>query len=423
MADRYRHQPDPRRAVRAPDTRIDLGFEYPARPTAAADRGVPSRRVRRARSTASTRPSSAIRRRQPAAASTPMSRPRASSIASATAAPASRRSTATMTNSIRTSSPPVRATDGRDGGASRPIATRTDPQNLFIPERPRCDVATAGIDHTLLLGVDFGRPGQPQPADQRLLRRAADDQRDQRTAGVGDESTADHLPRTGRRQSRGRSRRRRDRRSMSRTRSGSATMSRSSPACARLVRARRRQPARGRRRSSARTTSWSPRLGLVVKPTPTCRSTPASRSFLPQSGDQFSSLDVDARRRSSPSGSTISRSAPNGSAMPGCSTTLAVYQLDRTNTRATDPVPAADRPHRRAAQPRASSSGSAQHHRPLADLRPAMRCRKREDPRDHRGRARTAATCRWCPTTGFAVEPLRLHAADRAGLGVYHQSK
>jgi hypothetical protein len=41
-----------------------------------------------------------------------------------------------------------------------------------------------------------------------------------------------------------------------------------------------------------------------------------SRSYLPQSGDQFSGLDLTAKR-SSPSGSTIMRSAPSGSRSKG----------------------------------------------------------------------------------------------------------
>ncbi|MEA2999282.1 MAG: catecholate siderophore receptor [Sphingomonadales bacterium] len=83
---------------------------------------------------------------------------------------------------------------------------------------------------------------------------------------------------------------------------------------------------------------WSPRLGLVVKPTgATSLYASWSRSFLPQSGDQFGSLDR-----------TLAALEPERfenvelgfkfDVRPGLNLTAAIYRLDRTNTRAPDPA-------------------------------------------------------------------------------------
>jgi catecholate siderophore receptor len=83
---------------------------------------------------------------------------------------------------------------------------------------------------------------------------------------------------------------------------------------------------------------WSPRLGLILKPRDNLSIyTSYSRSYLPQSGDQFSGLN-----------STTSELKPERfdnyefgakwEPVDGLLATAAVYQLDRTNTRAVDPI-------------------------------------------------------------------------------------
>jgi catecholate siderophore receptor len=85
-------------------------------------------------------------------------------------------------------------------------------------------------------------------------------------------------------------------------------------------------------------TLWSPRLGLIVKPTVALSLYASwSRSFLPQSGDQFGSLDA-----------TLAALEPERfenvelgfkfEVRPGLKLSAALYRLDRTNTRATDPA-------------------------------------------------------------------------------------
>src|SRR5687767_9990168 len=83
---------------------------------------------------------------------------------------------------------------------------------------------------------------------------------------------------------------------------------------------------------------FSPRVGIVVKPA-TLLSVYASYSlsFLPGSGDQFSSLTAitDALR---PERFTSYEAGAKWDAMDRLALTAAVYRLDRTNTRATDPL-------------------------------------------------------------------------------------
>ena len=84
--------------------------------------------------------------------------------------------------------------------------------------------------------------------------------------------------------------------------------------------------------------TWSPRVGLVVKPMPSVSLYASwSKSFLPQSGDQFSSLTP-----------TLAALAPEKfrnrevglkwAPTSAIDVTLAGYVLDRSNTRAVDPV-------------------------------------------------------------------------------------
>jgi catecholate siderophore receptor len=83
---------------------------------------------------------------------------------------------------------------------------------------------------------------------------------------------------------------------------------------------------------------FSPRLGLVFKPVPSM-SLYASygRSFLPSAGDQFASLDVTAAALKPERFDNFEIGA-KWEPVSGLLTTIALYQLDRTNTRAIDPA-------------------------------------------------------------------------------------
>ena len=83
---------------------------------------------------------------------------------------------------------------------------------------------------------------------------------------------------------------------------------------------------------------WSPRVGLVLKPVETLSIYGSwSKSFLPQSGDQFSSLTATTASLA-PEKFTNREIGLKWAARPGLDVTLAAYILDRTNTRATDPA-------------------------------------------------------------------------------------
>jgi catecholate siderophore receptor len=83
---------------------------------------------------------------------------------------------------------------------------------------------------------------------------------------------------------------------------------------------------------------WSPRLGLIAKPSDRLSLyTSYSRSYLPQSGDQFSSLtDVTAGLK--PERFDNYEIGAKWEVLKGLLATVAVYRLDRSNTRATDPL-------------------------------------------------------------------------------------
>ena len=82
---------------------------------------------------------------------------------------------------------------------------------------------------------------------------------------------------------------------------------------------------------------WSPRLGVVAKPVRDLSLYASfSRSFLPQSGDQFSSLDLTLAALK-PERFTNLEIGAKWQALPQLDLTLAAYRLDRTNTRETDP--------------------------------------------------------------------------------------
>jgi len=92
--------------------------------------------------------------------------------------------------------------------------------------------------------------------------------------------------------------------------------------------------------SFARTDSlWSPRLGLVLKPVePISFYASYSRSFLPQSGDQFLTLDLTAAALE-PEKFDNYEVGMKWDIRPTLNFTAALYQLDRTNTRAPGTTP------------------------------------------------------------------------------------
>ncbi|HEV2079479.1 MAG TPA: TonB-dependent siderophore receptor [Allosphingosinicella sp.] len=83
----------------------------------------------------------------------------------------------------------------------------------------------------------------------------------------------------------------------------------------------------------------SPRIGLIAKPMPNL-SLYASygRSYLPQSGDQFNSLDLTSEALKPEKFDNYELGA-KWEPLQGLLATAAIYQLDRTNTRASGPNP------------------------------------------------------------------------------------
>lgn len=82
----------------------------------------------------------------------------------------------------------------------------------------------------------------------------------------------------------------------------------------------------------------SPRLGLIVKPRPNLSLYASySRSYLPQSGDQFSGLDVTSEALKPERFDNYELGA-KWEPVEGLLATAAIYQLDRSNTRASDPL-------------------------------------------------------------------------------------
>jgi catecholate siderophore receptor len=79
---------------------------------------------------------------------------------------------------------------------------------------------------------------------------------------------------------------------------------------------------------------WSPRMGLVVKPAPNASLYASfSRSYLPQSGDQFLALDASLAALD-PERFDNYEFGAKWDVVAGLNLTAAIYQLDRTNTRA-----------------------------------------------------------------------------------------
>ena len=89
----------------------------------------------------------------------------------------------------------------------------------------------------------------------------------------------------------------------------------------------------GRRKDS----KWSPRAGLILKPNETLSLyTSYSTSFLPQSGDQFTVLDATTDDLRPEKFENI-EAGIKWAIKPDLFATAAVFQLDRSNTRAVDP--------------------------------------------------------------------------------------
>jgi len=89
---------------------------------------------------------------------------------------------------------------------------------------------------------------------------------------------------------------------------------------------------------SRRDNLWSPRLGVILKPVDNLSIYGSvSRSYLPQSGDQFSGL-TDVTDGLKPERFDNYEVGAKWEPIEGLLATAAIYQLDRTNTRATDPA-------------------------------------------------------------------------------------
>ena len=83
---------------------------------------------------------------------------------------------------------------------------------------------------------------------------------------------------------------------------------------------------------------WSPRVGLVIKPVEAASVYISySKSFLPQSGDQFVNLDLTSAALKPEKFDNYEIGA-KWEIKPGLTLTTAVYRLDRSNTRTAGPV-------------------------------------------------------------------------------------
>jgi catecholate siderophore receptor len=168
---------------------------------------------------------------------------------------------------------------------------------------------------------------------------------------------------------------------------------------------------------------WSPRLGLVLKPSGAMSVYASySRSFLPQSGDQFSSLDLTLAALE-PEKFVNYELGFKWDVRPALSLTAAVYRLDRNNTRATDP-----------ADPGRTILTGAQRSKGLeiglaGEIRPNWRVSAGYALQDAEIKRTTAAA-----PAGRKVALVPRHQASfwtrydfsarfGAGIGIYHQSK
>jgi catecholate siderophore receptor len=91
------------------------------------------------------------------------------------------------------------------------------------------------------------------------------------------------------------------------------------------------------RQFSRRDRLWSPRLGLIFKPVDNLSFyTNYSRSYLPQSGDQFGGLDINTVTLK-PERFDNYEIGAKWEPVAGLLATAAIYQLDRSNTRVANP--------------------------------------------------------------------------------------
>ena len=319
------------------ETRVDLAYEY-STTTASSTAAIPSREGPSAEGRAG--PVLRRSRRQPRCASTPMSATSRSSIASATrcAGPA-RRASATMTNStaIRFAAGPATAAGTV---AVEAYQARTERDALFVQNDFVASLATGPVAHTLLFGVDYGDQEACNQRQQGFFNAAARSMRISVPL-----ASSDDLPpiffrdSPVRRATRGRQRCACHRRlcpGPGADRRPCRDHRRPAP---RLVPARDARPHLGRR-CRPQGPKWSPRLGLVVKPMPSLSLYASwSKSFLPQSGDQFGLTPTLAALAPEKFGNR--EIGLKWAATPAIDVTLAGYILERSNTRATDPVDAA----------------------------------------------------------------------------------
>ena len=148
---------------------------------------------------------------------------------------------------------------------------------------------------------------------------------------------------------------------------------------------------------------WSPRLGLVLKPNRDLSIyTSYSRSYLPQSGDQFSSL-TDITDGLKPERFDNYEVGAKWEILDGLLATAALYQLDRSNTRATDPLDPAHTVLTGKQRSRGLELG--QRNQPLADLR-RLHAAEGQDRRKHRVGAGGQGSPARPAQQLFAVEPL-----------------
>jgi catecholate siderophore receptor len=83
---------------------------------------------------------------------------------------------------------------------------------------------------------------------------------------------------------------------------------------------------------------WSPRVGLIFKPHENVAIYASyAKSFLPQSGDQFTVLDATTQALAPEEFQNL-EAGVKWDITPSLAFTAAVFRLDRSNTRATDPV-------------------------------------------------------------------------------------
>jgi hypothetical protein len=161
----------------------------------------------------------------------------------------------------------------------------------------------------------------------------------------------------------------------------------------------------------------SPRLGLILKPMPSLSFYASySRSYLPSSGDQFASLDLVAEALKPEKFDNYEVGA-KWEPIPGLLATLAVYQLDRTNTRAPDPADPARIVLTGAQRSRGIEIGlGTQHQRPLADLRRICAAESGDHAQDF-GRGGRQGSALGAPPPILALEPLRSQSGFRLGAG------